>query len=131
MVTDQPDRRYEELKTRLAEVHDLAKVGSLLGWDRQTMMPAGGAAVRAEHSATVARLAHERFVAEDVSRLLDELRPYEERLPYDSDEASLIRVARRDYEKARRVPPALQAELTRAAAQAFPVWVEARKAADF
>ena len=125
------DSKFLELKTRLAEIHDLNKIGWVLGWDQRTMMPPKGAAVRAEQLATVQRVAHEKFTSDEIGRLLEGLRPYEESLPYDSDEASLIRVARRDYEKARRVPGELRAEMTRTAALATEAWIEARKKSDY
>lgn len=123
--------RLAELKARLAEIHDLAKAAALLGWDQQVMMPRGGAAVRAEQLATLGRLAHERFVDPAVGRLLDDLDAFEAGLPYDSDDASLIRVARTDYQKARRVPAALRAEMSRVASIARDAWADARGAADF
>src|SRR3954469_10413877 len=95
-------QRFLDLKTRLAEVHDLNRVSSLLGWDQAVTMPAGGAAVRAEQMATVGRIAHERLTSPDIGRLLGELEGYEASLPYESDEASLIRVTRYDYERARQ-----------------------------
>ncbi len=95
------------------------------------MMPSKGAVVRAEQLATLGRVAHEKFVSPEIVRLLDELRPYEESLPYESDEASLIRVTRRDYEKESRVSADLRAEMTRTAALARVAWVEARQQSDF
>jgi carboxypeptidase Taq len=121
----------EQLKERLAEVMDLYKVVRLLSWDQQTMMPPAGTGHRADQMATVQQLAHERFIDSDVGRLLDELQPLEESLDPDSDDASLIRVARRDYEKAVNVPASLRAEMTRAAAEARPVWVKAKAESDF
>ncbi len=121
----------EQLKERLAEVMDLYKVVRLLSWDQQTMMPPAGTGHRADQMATVQQLAHERFIDPDVGRLLDELQPLEESLDPDSDDASLIRVARRDYEKAVNVPASLRAEMTRAAAEARPVWVKAKAESDF
>src|SRR5262249_19549323 len=44
---------------------------------------------------------------------------------------SLIRVTRRDWEKARKVPSELRAEMSRASALAIPVWVDARARNDF
>jgi len=123
--------KFLELKTRLAEMHDLNKTAALLSWDQQTHMPPKGSAVRAEQRSTLSRLIHDKSTSDELGRLLDDLRPYEESLPYDSDEASLIRVARSDYEKARRVPTDLQAEMTRARALAMDVWVEARKKSDY
>ena len=121
----------EQLKERLAEITDLGKVGRLLSWDQQTMMPLAGTGHRADQMATVYRLAHERFTDPAVGRLLEELRPLEESLDPDSDDASLIRVVRRDYEKAVNVPASLRAAMTRAAAEARPVWVKAKAESNF
>src|SRR5215469_483585 len=121
----------EQLKERLAEVMDLYKVVRLLSWDQQTMMPAAGTGHRADQSATVQQLAHELFTDAEVGRWLEELRPLEESLDPDSDDAATIRVARRDYEKAVNVPASLRAKMARAAAEARPVWVKAKTESDF
>ncbi len=123
--------QFLALKTRLAEVHDLEKIRWILSWDQRTMMPPKGADVRAEQMATVEKIRLEKWAAPEVGKLLDELRPYEASLSYDSDEASLLRYARREYDKLRRVPPALEAEITRATAAANSAWVEARQKSDF
>lgn len=123
--------RYDELKTRLAAIHDLTKVTSLLSWDQSVTMPPGGAPTRAEQMATVGRLAHELFISPEIGRLLDGLRGYEESLPYESDEASLIRVTRADYEKAIRTPTELRTEMTRVASLARTAWADARARKDF
>jgi carboxypeptidase Taq len=121
----------EELRERLGKVNDLGKVTRLLSWDQQTMMPLAGTAHRADHMATLQRLAHELFTDPAVGRLLEELQPLEESLDPDSDDAALIAVTRRDYEKAVNVPASLRAEMTRAAAEARPVWVKAKTESDF
>src|SRR5690348_11471187 len=121
----------ERLKERLGEVSDLGKVMRLLSWDQQTMMPPAGTGHRADQMATVQRLAHERFTDPEVGRLLDELRPLEESLDPDSDDAALIALVRRDYEKAVKVPASLRAAMTRAAAEARPLWVRAKTESDF
>ncbi len=123
--------KFTELKNRLAEIHDLNKISWVLGWDQQTMMAPKGGAVRAEQIATLAKIATEKFTAPEIGKLLDDLRPYEESLPFDSDEASLIRVSRRDYEKAVKVPADFRAEMTRAASLARQAWIQARKDSDF
>jgi carboxypeptidase Taq len=119
------------LRERLAEVSDLGRAAGLLLWDQKVMMPPLGNPARAETVATIGRLAHERFVDDEIGRLLERLRPYEESLEHDSDDASLIRVTRRDWEKQRRVPSELRAEILRAAALGTQVWVEARARNDF
>src|SRR6185437_6303201 len=118
-------KQFEELRTRLAEISDLSAAGALLAWDQQVLMPPKGSALRAEQLATLRAVAHDKVTSSEIGKLLEELAPFEEQHEYDSFEASLIRVTRRDYEKACRVPSSLRAEMSRAAALALPVWVEA------
>jgi len=125
------DADLRALRERLAEVSDLQRSAGVLGWDQRVMMPPLGTDARANALATLGRIAHERFVDHEVGRLLERLRPYEESLEYDSDDASLIRVTRRDWEKQRRVPSELRAEMIRAAAHGHLVWAEARAKSDF
>jgi carboxypeptidase Taq len=122
---------FDDLVTRLHEISDLGKAGAVLAWDQHTMMPPRGAPARAEQLATIGRIAHEKFTSDDVGRLLDGLAEFEQQHEYDSFEASLVRVARRDWQKARKVPSELRAEMSRSAALAIPVWVEARANNDF
>ncbi|HWJ33112.1 MAG TPA: carboxypeptidase M32 [Gaiellaceae bacterium] len=119
------------LGERLAEVHDLERAATLLSWDERVMMPPNGAQARAEALGTVGRLAQERFIDGEVGRLLEELRDVEESSDPDSFEASLIRVTRRRYEKATRVPPELVGEIRRASALALAAWGPAKDASDF
>jgi len=121
----------ERLRTLLGEIYDLERVGFLLAWDQETTMPPEGAAARADQRATIGRAAHERLVSDELGRLLEELRGEEESLPYESDEASLIRVARHDHEKASRVPTELRAQILRAGALGLGAWLEARERRDF
>jgi len=123
--------KLEALKTRLFEIDDLESAALLLDWDQNTYMPPGGGPARARQIATLRRLAHEKFTDPELGKLLDDLRPYEESLSYDSDEASLIRVTRRDYERALQVPPEFVSRFSEHSSTIFQVWKEARPADDF
>jgi carboxypeptidase Taq len=123
--------KFDELRERLAEISDLVKTAALLGWDQHVLMPVRGATIRAEQLATVGRIAHQKFTSAEVGTLLDDLRGWGEQQDYDSFEASLIRVAALDWEKASKVPADLRAEMSRAAALANQVWVDARRENDF
>ncbi|MEW6029339.1 MAG: carboxypeptidase M32 [Chloroflexota bacterium] len=126
-----PRKKLEELKNLLAEVNDLNNAAAVLGWDQATYMPPGGAPARGRQMATLAKVAQEKFIDKKIGKLLDALRPYEESLPFDSDDASLIRVTRRDYERALKVPPDFVAELNVHSAETYQLWTEARPANDF
>jgi carboxypeptidase Taq len=124
-------QRLDELKSRLAEVSDLAKAAALLGWDQRVMMPPAGAGARAEQTATLSRIIHDRFTDPAIGELLDELEQNADSLDYDSDDASLIRVTRRDYDKAVKVPGDLRVEMSRAASLGYEAWHEARATSNF
>jgi carboxypeptidase Taq len=121
----------EELRKRLAEVSDVSRAAGVLAWDQRVTMPPLGTEARADQLATLGRIAHERFVDDQVGRWLEEAEPLVESLRYDSDDASFVRVTRRDWEKARRVPAELREEMTREAARGHHAWVQARRASDY
>jgi len=125
------DADLRTLRERLAEISDLYRSMGVLGWDQRVTMPPGGNPARAEALATLGRIAHQKFTSDEIGALLERLRPLEESLDADSDDASLIRVTRHDWEKNRKVPAELRAEMLRAGAQGHQVWVEARANDDF
>jgi carboxypeptidase Taq len=125
------DPKLDQLKRLLGENDDLRKAATLLFWDQRVMMPPGGSEARADALATVSRLTHERFVDPEMGNLLEDLKGLEETFDYDSDDACLIRVTRRDFEKAVRVPPELTGEIRRASALAVADWGAAKANADY
>jgi carboxypeptidase Taq len=124
-------QKVQELRERLAVASDLNSAAAVLAWDQTTYMPPGGAKARGQQIATLERLAHEHFTDPAIGRLLDELQAYGEGLPYDSDDASLVRVTRRDYDQATRVPAAFVARLSEHQATSYQAWTVARANNDF
>ncbi len=125
------EEKLNKLKELLGEVRDLQAAAAVLEWDQQVNMPSAGAEARGNQVATLQRLAHVKATAPEVGQLLDDLEGYAKELPPDSDEARLIRVARRDYDIEVRVPPDYTAEFFKVAAMAFDAWQKARAARDF
>jgi carboxypeptidase Taq len=121
----------DQLRGLLGEISDLGRTRALLAWDERTQMPPAGAGPRAEQLATIARVRHERLISDELGELLDGAAAEVEALPYDSNEASLVRVARRQWEKARRVPIELRSEMTRVASLAERAWVACKDRSDF
>jgi carboxypeptidase Taq len=125
------EAKLAEFKRRLLEISDLNFSNAVLGWDQATYMPPGGAEARGRQSAMLSKLAHEQSVDPALGKLLDDLEPHGERLPYDSDDASLIRVARRDFEKAIRVPSDYVERASAHSSASYVAWTKARPANDF
>src|SRR6188508_3671092 len=120
-----------ELRERLGRLMDLRRTEGLLEWDMQVFMPPGGAPTRAAQLATLEEIVHARASDDRFGELFEELEPYAASLPHDSDDACLIRVARKDWDRARRVPTELAVEFAEAAAESYEVWVRAREDSDF
>ena len=117
----------DKLRDRLAELADLKALQMLVGWDQLVMMPPGGAAARVHQAGTLARIEHDHATAPEIGEWLAELDDLE--LP--DLERDIVRLARRDWERARRVPSDLAAELSKAHADGQESWQAAREADDF
>lgn len=125
------ESKLTELKSLLMEVNDLNNAAAVLSWDQETYMPPGGAPARGRQRALLAKLSQAKFIQPVIGRLLDDLRPYEESLPFEHDDASLVRLARRDYERAVRIPPEFMSRLNQHNSDTYMLWSQARPANDF
>jgi carboxypeptidase Taq len=123
--------RLDQLRDIIGEVADLNSAVGLLGWDQQTYMPAGGSEARGQQLATLGRIAHQKATSPQVGELLQDLKEELGGADPDSDEAALVRVAARDYDKAVRVPSEFVAEQAVVTTKAFEAWHEAKDKASF
>jgi carboxypeptidase Taq len=119
------------LREVLGEVADLEEAARLLYWDMETYLPANGFVGRGHVLSTLTRRAHDLFASDQVTGLLDAAEGEVASLDFDSDDASIVRVTRRDHDRERRIPSELVGEMAEASAAAAPVWREAREKADF
>jgi carboxypeptidase Taq len=107
---------------------DLAGSAGLLGWDRETLMPAGGADGRARMLGTLAALRHREMIREDAGEALAALAARDD---LDDDGRALVRLATRDRDRALKVPEELVRELSEACSRGVSAWVQARAGDDF
>lgn len=121
-------RSYRRLLEHLRGSAVLSSTMSLLGWDQETLMPAGGAALRADQQEQLAEILQRRRAAPAVGRLIEKARPLADG---DADAAAVLREAARDYERATRIPPKLAAERAKLRSLARRAWTDAREKSDF
>ncbi len=121
--------KLNQLKEILGEVSDLNHAASVLSWDQQVNMPPGGGEARGQQLATLGKLSHEKSTSDKVGKLLDDLK--QEFAGSDSDDAALVRVAARNFDKTMRVPSEFVSEQAVVTTAAFEAWVEAKKKSDF
>jgi carboxypeptidase Taq len=121
--------KLNRLKEILGEVSDLGRAASVLGWDQQVNMPPMGGEARGQQLATLGKILQEKFTSDEVGQLLEDLKP--EFTDANSDDAAMLRVAARAYDKAKRVPPSFVAEQAVVTSKAFEAWVEAKGKSDY
>ena len=125
------EEKLNKLKTILAEINDYALANALLGYDRQTQMPSGGIESRANIQARLSQLTQEKATTDELGKLLDDLVESTGDLEPDSDDARLIKVAKRGYDKAVKIPPEFAAERAKIVAEANQAWAQAKGKSDW
>lgn len=127
-------KTLEPLTTRLLEIKRIQSAASVLSWDQETYMPAGGGAARAEQIATLEGLAHERLVSPQIESLLAEwVDPTSGQAAdtWDEPSRSLLREIWRDFRRAKKLPSDFVIRLSRECSLAQQAWVTARAESRF
>lgn len=125
------EEKLKRLKEILGEVADLNQAAALISWDQQTYMPPGAAETRGQQAATLGKIAHEKFTADEVGKLLEMLAPWAASQDPDGEEYRLLKVTRRDYDQATRVPADFIVRQNQLVAVANQAWFEAKSAKGF
>jgi carboxypeptidase Taq len=123
--------KYQQLVRQLNDYQNLQAIGGLLGWDHQVLLPPAASSARAAQMATLSRMAHDMFTSDETARLLEAAEAEIAGADYDSDEASMIRVAKQDYEEETKLPSRFVEEQAEVTGLAHEVWVQARANNDF
>ena len=120
----------ELLTTRLLEIRRIQSAASVLSWDQETYMPAGGGAARAEQIATLEGLAHQKLVCAEIEALLTEWIDPVTGLAagaWDEPSRSLLRETWRDFSRAKKLPSDFVIRLSRECSLSQQAWVTARE----
>ncbi len=121
--------KFTELTTWLNRIQTLYTVADLLVWDEQVNLPPGAAAMRADQLALMAELQH----AETSSPRLGDLIGLLETDAASLDEAqrAVLGKARKDHDRAVRLPAEFVREKAELSSHAYHAWAEARAKSDF
>jgi carboxypeptidase Taq len=120
---------YQELVDRYRAVDDLGKASAVLGWDQETMMPSGGREARGRVLGTLAVLRREQLAG---AAFADALAAAEAEGEPDAPAwQALLREARREHDRANRIPSDLTQALAEAQSEALATWQQARAEDDF
>lgn len=118
---------FEDLMTFQRETEALAQVAGRLGWDQETVMPRGASEQRGEEMAAMESVLHARRTD---PRVGDWLAGLDESVLSEADRAQ-VRLIRRDFDRASKVPAKLAAEIARVTSKSQGAWATARGEDDF
>ncbi|WP_420398230.1 carboxypeptidase M32 [Nioella sp.] len=111
---------YDDLIAYQKDTQALSEVMGRLGWDQETMMPRGAADQRAEEMAAMESVLHARRTDPCVGDWLDRAEAV------DDVARANLRLIRREYDRATKVPADLAKALAKATSRAQGIWAEAR-----
>jgi carboxypeptidase Taq len=128
-ATSNATTTLDALKQHLATLDDIGSAAGVLGWDLETMMPPKGMALRARQMATLSEVAHGLGTDPKLGHWLTELEAAAKSL--SPNDQALLRIVRRDYDRATKLPASLVRAQSEVTGQAHPIWLEARKTNNF
>src|SRR5687767_10274315 len=126
MLTEAP---VVELTALIKRAHTLANIGELLGWDEQVNLPPGAAEQRAAQHAVLAEAQHTAASHPRVGELLQRLEAGRSELT--PGDAAIVRNARRDYDRATKLPAEFVREKAAQGSRGYHAWARAKAADDF
>ncbi|TVQ76347.1 MAG: carboxypeptidase M32 [Phycisphaeraceae bacterium] len=129
-ATPAKTKAYEELTSLLRDAAVLHSMQATLAWDQETMMPPGGAPLRAEQLETLAGMVHTKKTDPRIGELIAACEDDSEVMG-DARRSANVREIRRDYELATKLPGSLVGELARASSLGMEAWKDARSKSDF
>jgi carboxypeptidase Taq len=116
------------------EIQRINSAASVLSWDQETYMPAGGGTARAEQIAVLQGLAHQKLVSKDIETILSQwVDPATGQAAdqpgdlWDEPSRSLLREVWRDFSRAKKLPSDFVITLSRECSLAQQVWTKAKE----
>jgi carboxypeptidase Taq len=120
---------YHQLEARFRRIGTIEEAISVLHWDAAAMMPAGGAAARAEQLANLRVITHQYLTAPEIGDLLVEAESEGDAL--NGWQRANLREMRRRRIHASSLPDTLVEAESRACSECEAVWRNARAQNDF
>ncbi|MCH7905148.1 MAG: carboxypeptidase M32 [Armatimonadetes bacterium] len=118
----------DALKSRMYDLNALEASMSIFGWDQRCFMPPGATEARANHLSILHRMHHEMFTSDETGTLIDKAAG---EVGDGGEDGAMLRVVKRDFDLATKLPAELVAKKSMLAALAHEEWVAARKNNDF
>ena len=122
---------FDNVVQHAREIALLESISATIGWDERTYMPAAAGSYRAKQMTLLSSLLHRRKTDPHYGESLQAASDADNSSSKHDDDATTIRVLKRDFEKATKLPLAFVEALTKNGIEGQQAWVEARKQRKF
>jgi carboxypeptidase Taq len=123
--------KFAKLVSELRRITLFSSCKSVLGWDEQVNMPHQGAEHRANQLSLLAGMAHQMATSRELGDLIGELEAVQSFDDPEAPQAAVIGEARREFDRATKLPQALVEEMSKVTSLGHQAWVEARQKKEF
>ena len=128
-------KTLDRLRQLDVEAGLVERTAALLSWDQETYMPSGAIAERADQLAFLEALAHAKRSLPETGALLASLGSVSDNPEGDAGlpamDRAYLRVLRRAWDQATRIPAELVEEMARAASLSQAAWAKAKEQDDY
>ncbi len=118
---------FEQLVQRCESMRAIEAAIGLMNWDRQVLMPPGGAAARTAQTGRLTRMHHEMLVSEETQRLVEKASAEASSL----EEHAAVRVMRRELAIETKLPTTHVERKSQVSSDAYEAWKQAKAESNF
>src|SRR5579862_10070807 len=105
-----------QVQESYSKINALQKAIGLMTWDRQVLMPSGGAVARTEHTASLTGAVHRHWLSDELRKQVDVAASQAAR---DSEEEAVVRVIQREIAIQSKIPSRLIEVKARVSSDAY------------
>ena len=117
----------QELKDKYIWISHFSSALELLQWDMETHMPKKGAKWRAMIAGSLSEFIQAQQTSDEMGKLINEA----EKEAESEEDRALVRVAKKEYEKFKKVPPELWGKFVLETTKSQKIWEEAKAKSNF
>ena len=117
----------QKLKEKYIWISHFSSAFELLQWDMETHMPKKGGKWRAQIIGSLSEFIQAQQTSDEMGKLLSEA----EKEAESEEDKALVRVAKKEYEKFKKIPPELWGKFALETAKAQRIWEDAKRNSDF
>jgi carboxypeptidase Taq len=119
---------YEQYRAAMRRIADIKYATALQQWDQEVYLPAKGADLRGQQTATLTELAHELFVSDKLGDIVREL---QQRNDLSATQKRNVELTLEDYTRSKKFTADFVRRMSETVTRAFHAWTQARQENDF